>query len=993
MNAPQVSWTLLLSLLTVLTPLISAAEGVPAPTNTSALPLDAMGRPIPLNYLLQYTVQQNLTALSNNQGKYDTVNGSLVKLPLFGELYFAPAEIPDDSQKAGRVARVAEQKQKTYTVGVVTLTDLNATVTEDGNLGLTATARFLSHTAQVTLNEITPDAVTFKVIPDTPLSFPLGKKTLTFPELILTISATTSSLSADQYVFIPQSDTADPDTHLQIGLSQMDSQATISFTALPLKEVIDLSSSSQAIQEVVITEAEATVPNPLFPEQVAYGVTISGIADLQRVIITEAVHLGKTRCVVTLNAMEASFEGQGTEPIMISNFPLYEPIVTLSFMPGQPPSMLLGGRMDLTLPGVGRVNQQFTGRQEFGMISLQTQGTGTITYNDFTLKNNQVNFTTQGAGQLRETMISVIGDSVIIGENVRLSLTFIQSLQAAGGFQVEVKGQLLKKNYRPFADTPAAETMPLLKEFTIDNPWVGLSSDGSLFIGGSHQFNNTVVEVEARTNPRGVSVKGNFKLPTDPQGRPIKPSWKLSDLIPGSPSIFDGIEFYNVSLIASSYSYYDSSLNMLMTPGVGLMASINSNAGIFEKAKAIFGRGVPPMINIMVILNPDPRLCMARAIIPLYVPLSPVVALNNIMIEISGQTGVSLLTGLLITPESQRPPMLFSSRIGFGPLGATLAGTLQGYWYDPFGFKGFSIGDLALEVVLPYVIPPIPTSVGLAGTMQLGPSKAQVAAKFGAQGFLLLGSLNRLSLNDLIGIARQIGVAIPDIPDLAIDFEDMQFKFAPTAMQIGELFYEPGYRLAGKLNLSIPGVIKNKAGVDIQIDPFMGIKAAGYLQNIKLGPLTITGNGLDGKPGTPDDGPAFKIALTPLEQKIYANGRVNLFGANDLLVDVLIQPTRLSFQTSLKLLGVFATELVVESFNNGGETGTGVRLYGTTDIGSSRAHVIGGITSKGAYVAGQLKEFSLKNICEVANTLGAHIPPEIAPPLGLKDVEFYVKAG
>lgn len=923
-------------------------------------------------------------ASSEQPGPFDPVNGVTITLPILGSVFFAPEKLPDGPMRAVFQAKAAEQAQQQYTMGILMLTQFTPSVSSMGNLRGTGTITLLGKTAEVKLLSYTEQETLFLIKPEAPLTFPLGLKTISFPTLTLSISPSGMVLLGEQSVFIQDQ----VDTQLSMGLSMESPQVSLSFIRVPLKEVIDLSNAPADIMGIAIDNAVAQIPNPLFPQTIALGISLTGNANLSQIVLYDSVHFGNADCSLTLGA-QTSFQATGTQPIMFDTYPLYEPILSIGLTPGMPIDISFGGRMDFFLPGIGAFSQNFIGQRSAGDLTLQSDITGELKFRGFSLKGNKLVFSSMGVGADRSTNVVLSGTTQILDYEVLASLRLVKSLQVQGGLELEFKGQITNGlDIKPFENVPGAETLPGLRDLTITQPWVGITSDGSAFIGGVMKFNNLFLDAEVRKKVGGVCVKGSFRLPTDKNGFPVKKSWKLSDIVPGAPAFLDSIEFRNMSLMASSLTYYDHNTNMMVEAGLNLYAVIDTTTGIFADTRKILGPGVPEQITVAVVLNPNPSKCLVRGIIPLMAVLSDTVTLANISVEMAGSGSASLLVALKITPPHATAPLVFTSRVEFAPQGAKVAGTMQGVWRDPCGVQGFAVSDVAAEITLPFVVPPIPTNIGFAGKMFFGTTHLQVAVKVGAESLILLGAINELKLSDITAAARQAGVDITALNVIDLHFQDVKVQFAPAPGQIGELVFQQGTCIKGKMDLSIPHIIDTKAGVDIQIDPLSGVKASGFLTNCNIGPLKMTGKGLDGKEGTPDDGPAFTIALTPMEQRIYISGLIEFLG-NTLFVDVNIKPNSVWFVTKAHLLGIFDADIEAESYVYNGIPG--IRMFGETQIGDKKMNIVGNFGATGAYCAGQMKEFSLKDLAQVCNKMGAKIPDAVVPQIGLQDVEFFMK--
>lgn len=112
------------------------------------------------------------------------------------------------------------------------------------------------------------------------------------------------------------------------------------------------------------------------------------------------------------------------------------------------------------------------------------------------------------------------------------------------------------------------------------------------------------------------------------------------------------------------------------------------------------------------------------------------------------------------------------------------------------------------------------------------------------------------------------------IPNLR--FEDLEFYFAPIGGQIGEIYFEPGLRLKGKMLCSLfqQKEFKAKVDVNIQLIP-ASVRVIGTMDPITVAGLDITGLGSDGVQGTSDDGPVIDVQVSAEKQQAVVSGLTN----------------------------------------------------------------------------------------------------------------------
>ena len=143
---------------------------------------------------------------------------------------------------------------------------------------------------------------------------------------------------------------------------------------------------------------------------------------------------------------------------------------------------------------------------------------------------------------------------------------------------------------------------------------------------------------------------------------------------------------------------------------------------------------------------------------------------------------------------------------------ASFAATMLGFWNEPFGIKGLALGDVAMTIGIGIVPPPavaLPI-VGLAGTMTIGTVTGSAAVKFDAANpikSMIAASFNRLYLREVILtfcdplVYNQIPAEIRN-SILTAGLEDVGIYVVPQPTNIGELYYEQGFRFEGKLSVA-----------------------------------------------------------------------------------------------------------------------------------------------------------------------------------------------
>jgi len=921
---------------------------------------------------------------------FEAAEGARVEMPLVGEIAFAPSA---EAQKAGNLSEEAQANLqasqamvgKTLVISLLTLKITQTQLANDGKPTMNGTFSLADKKGIFRLHVYNEDETIFEIILDSPFEITVTPdKTIHIKSFLFLISPDKKELYQKVSVF-----TSDKkETRISLSLDPQEPEASATTQNVIFTQLFPSAKGNGDLEKIVLEDLEFSLPNPIFPVQSEKEININCMAKLDHIKLFDSARLSNSDCTITLAPGMGSFVAEGTDAIDLGGGTLLnQPGVEITITAGSKPEFLITGTLDLKLPLLGKVSQQVKGEKRDDGIELRSRLNKGIKFGPIRIGDPEIIFYTfkgsagigSDGGANVTKRLELRGSAKFFGNEIIPIIRFVKSKKSKKRliqFSAEFKG---KKNINPFKDIPGMKSIPGIKDFVLRNAHIGLDSTKKFFIGGATKLLGVATNAALQFARKGVSITATTLQP-----------WKLSDTVSAAKgSIFDSIGLRNVTFTLSSYSYFDATTNMKVNRGVNVTADVDTSQGIFANARKMFGGAMPQQVKTVIILNPNPRHCKFRAILPFNIKLSSKASLLNIAFEISGEPSVALLATLKFTPSKSDPPLLFTTRIEFEPIGAALAGTMQGFWHNPFGIKGLHVGNLAVEVKFPYTAPPVPIAFGITGTMQLGDQIVRVAVKLGADDIVLLGELKYLHLFQMLKLAKQVGVPLDwlKLPD--IKFEDLKFKFAPAGGQIGELYFEPGISASGKLLLNIPGVINSKLEAGINIDPMAGFKAYAMMPNTKIGPLKLTGAGKDKKYGTEDDGPILYAVLTPMEQRLFISCQAELLGSK-AQAEIDIKLTSIRIRMILKLLGVLDVDIDGESYKRHGRIG--FRIVGTTKLGTRNAKLMGDLSTKGLTIAGRMESLTIKDLATVCNQMGAKIPLKLVPDYGYKDVEIFVKA-
>jgi len=469
----------------------------------------------------------------------------------------------------------------------------------------------------------------------------------------------------------------------------------------------------------------------------------------------------------------------------------------------------------------------------------------------------------------------------------------------------------------PFKELAKIEVPSALSNISITGTTVSLlnlgkklSADARLSLKGTAQLFGKSADVEivkAKAGSTFLISLGNLGIST------IIPETKGSAL--------DQFAFNNAYLIITEAGYVDAARQIDAKQGVTLKAEMAAPAELKKLVST-----APSNIIISGTLRKNIKDMYLTASIPCAVKLTSKAEFKDIEIKAGGlPPSVSFLTVITVQPSAHDDQLVFTSRIAAEAKEAKIAGTMQGFWKNPLGVKGLAIGNLALELGIVYGSP-VPTLFGITGDMKVGSQEAAVAAKISAvaNDTIISGKLSEFGIRDLFAVAsdlaKAVGKSIPSkiinvIPEIGLT--DAEITIAPSGGTIGEIQFEQGLTVKGKMD-----VLGHGALVDISVSS-QGIVAQGTMDKLVFGPLEIAGKGLSGKEAQPSlgtsyggqaaaaqSGPAVSLHVTLQDQSFFLTGLVSLMWIKDE-IEIHLGTNQLAFKLSGKLYGMFQAEVGV----------------------------------------------------------------------------------
>jgi cell division septum initiation protein DivIVA len=551
----------------------------------------------------------------------------------------------------------------------------------------------------------------------------------------------------------------------------------------------------------------------------------------------------------------------------------------------------LSGKAVIPLPGGGTLPIEVSGELKGSGIELVGKPTTSLDLGELKLANPQVLL------QLPKGKLDVQGTVEIIpGYRALLSVGFDKK---TGTFvaRSEVGGSPI----RPLQDFPQ---LGQFAQIELLNPRVQAGTKfGGQFIalGGEARVFGGLFDADVRiaNNKDGKAVRVELGMGTQ----------RISDMVKElRGSVFDDIELHDARVIITTGEEYDDLRDVTYKQGFniygkaflnGALKPVGDLTGLDERASVMLFAAVPV----------DPRQTIFKVNLPVGLVIKPDVAtFNKLSLEIGGLPlpGISIIGGVTIKPSPKDDPLNLFGRLKVGVQDALFATTLKGMWKNPFGLRGLSIGDLAVQIGIDYallVASGLPENVGLAGSLQLGKAKMSLAGKVAvknADESMLVGSLAHLELADLVATLGQMlnaPVNTDNLPLIALD--DLSLYVVPKTTNIGEIQYQEG--IGGGCAFRLPGfTARGKFHMNST-----SLSAEGYCSRMKFGPIIISGAGPDKVYNTPDDGPILLIDISLLKQRVYLSGLLEIEGFLKSQTEIDLSLKEMIFSFDTKVANVF----------------------------------------------------------------------------------------
>lgn len=325
------------------------------------------------------------------------------------------------------------------------------------------------------------------------------------------------------------------------------------------------------------------------------------------------------------------------------------------------------------------------------------------------------------------------------------------------------------------------------------------------------------------------------------------------------------------------------------------------------------------------------------------------VVINQVGLRITtGTTATSF--GLLCSMEVKfKDDLLFTGEIEVEPNGASFSATMEGDWTNPFGIKGVTLSNVAIELGVNAEMLP---SFGFAGTAKIKDVTGELGILVNTitpiESLLHL-KFNELGIKTLLDICDEsVAKSIPDTFDVIVNtgLKDVDVHIVPKTTSIGQIKYEQGFRASGALSL-----LGLEAAAALEIDQSSGLSGNGAVKAINLlNIFKVTGaNG--------EKNPNLEINLNTKKVGVHLSGAVDFLGLTEYAFYADLTTSGFVFKIHQQLYGIVTLDLDKCTIDDKGFAATGGISYEIGSIGPisvaghtviDKIHINTGFTTDGS---------------------------------------------
>jgi len=503
----------------------------------------------------------------------------------------------------------------------------------------------------------------------------------------------------------------------------------------------------------------------------------------------------------------------------------------------------------------------------------------------------------------------VVNQLPILKDEKSSELSFTATIYTSTKAKFEI--ELASTIFSPFKaltipDLPEADNQ-LANTLAMSECTLGIVADPKkltmqAFVEGQVEIFNLALAARVSFIAKKSGIGVAFKA-----GLPEK--WKLSDSLPGLKGL-DIIEYDGAFLSLSSIQYIDEDTGVNIRPGLTLYGSFNPKT-IFSVLSNV--ETVPTKVSVYGVISTNIENIRLGYKLANLIPLPTKGPIKEVgaAIEITGTPAINLVLNLGIQPTPKDEILQFTGRLAAGMQDVSIALSMEEMWYNVFGIKGLTLGDVAVELEANYATlmsSGLPSGFGMTAKYGFGTGdrrkEAMFAAKVALSSFVLEAQANEsFAYGEIIGMAKEMAInaakepfrlqgktppkvfndietafkRITNAPGikqfLNLQFKNAHLKIVPIPTKIGEIDFPMGLTVQGELLCLNQGI-----GIK-QIVSTSGITGEGWIKEIKIGKIfKLSGTGLDKKYGTADDAAIMSINLNTQKQGVLSSCDVELFG-------------------------------------------------------------------------------------------------------------------
>ncbi len=323
----------------------------------------------------------------------------------------------------------------------------------------------------------------------------------------------------------------------------------------------------------------------------------------------------------------------------------------------------------------------------------------------------------------------------------------------------------------------------------------------------THKLADVFIEGDVSASPvagkAGVQLKGDLMSDQHSFVVTLPSKLKIASKLPGLKAL-DGLTLEDVRVIYSLWDYNDPDLKMAVKNGLnfsGTIVFVGPLAPVAQltKLKQITVAGAIAQTGVG---------SQFSAKLPgefSFGPMGKATDLSLVMaLEAAGpEVGIAVGNLALTVPNLSLPQL--SAKLLLGSTMGTIDAQLKEPIKDPFGIKGLTISNVAIQnTSFTYSAPPVITQLGLSGTIKLGDKFIDIAgANEVGKPLTLVGQLGDLSLKDVIslwqGMLNAMGSSL-DITAIekaipAIGLKNASLYLVPQSTTIAGRAFEKGFSI------------------------------------------------------------------------------------------------------------------------------------------------------------------------------------------------------